>query len=207
MSGHVAPCQAGIGQAVVFLDPICTMDSVGVMLFRMGVRAHMIRISGPSESNPIRGSLSVGPGIAWLLALFLGCTAGPAQSQTTAATGDVSPAAAPAAIQSLDGMNFRGPVGMKGKPRRREDSFIFEDGQFISENCKAQGFTPDAYWVRQEGDAIHFRAELKSPEHGTIVYEGQLRGDELEASFVWTKKRWYWNVERDFWFKGKLAKD
>ena len=143
---------------------------------------------------------------ASLVALSFGAFAGGAFSQTSAINPTTSPVAVPATIRILDGRQFRGPVGMKGKPRRREDSFVFKDGQFISENCKAQGFTPGVYWVRQEDGEIHFRAELKSPEHGTIVYKGQVRGDELEASFVWRKDRWYWNVERDYWFKGKLVK-
>lgn len=143
--------------------------------------------------------------VAWLLSLFLGSFAEPALSQTAADMS--SPATPPAINQALDGMEFRGPVGMKGKPRRREDSFIFQDGRFISENCKAEGFLPDIYWVRQDGDTIHFLAELRSPEHGTMVYRGRIHGDELDARFVWTKKRWYWNIEREYWFKGKLTKD
>jgi hypothetical protein len=107
-----------------------------------------------------------------------------------------------AGIQILDGMSFSGPVGPKGKPTRRDDLFLFSDGSFISKNCQELGFTAAPYWVRRSGNIVHFRVELESPEHGTIVYTGQVQGNELEASFAWIKDRWYWTIEREFWFKG-----
>jgi len=48
---------------------------------------------------------------------------------------------------------------------------------------------------------------MVSEEHGLIVYTGSVRGEQMDATYIWTKKRWYWNVRREFWFKGMLVKD
>jgi hypothetical protein len=109
-------------------------------------------------------------------------------------------------IHILDGRTFRGPGGAIGKLAQREDVFLFRGGEFLSRNCQEYGFTAGPYWVREAGGVIHFRAELKSPEHGVMVYEGRVRGDQLEANFTWTKKRWYWTIERDFWFEGRRVR-
>jgi hypothetical protein len=106
-------------------------------------------------------------------------------------------------IHILDGRTFRGAYGPLGKPARREDLFIFSDGRFVSKNCQEYGFTAGPYWVREVGGAVHFRAELTSPEHGVMIYEGRTQGDKLKAKFTWTKERWYWTIQREFWFEGK----
>jgi hypothetical protein len=31
-----------------------------------------------------------------------------------------------------------------------------------------------------------------------------MKGDSMEATFIWTKERWYWDVRREYWFKGDL---
>jgi len=171
------------------------------------MRVRMSKTGDSALWRSTRRWLRFGSRGASLLALFFGTVTGPAFSPASAISPATPPPAVPATIRILDGMRFRGAVGLMGKPRRRDDTFIFQDGWFMSENCKVEGFAPGVYWVRQEGGAIHFKAKLTSPEHGAIVYEGKVRGGEIEASFVWRKERWYWNVEREYWFKGKLVND
>lgn len=42
---------------------------------------------------------------------------------------------------------------------------------------------------------VHFLAEMVSEEHGTIVYTGRILGNDLDATYLWTRDRWYWIVE------------
>lgn len=104
----------------------------------------------------------------------------------------------------LDGMSFVGALGPEGKPGDRDDVIHFADGQFWSDNCVPCGFPPGPYWVRYEGDEIHFRGELRSPESGEFAYSGVVRDDQLTVILKWRKERWYWSIERDFWFEGTL---
>ncbi len=39
----------------------------------------------------------------------------------------------------------------------------------------------------------------------TILWQGVVSGDQIEGSFIWTNRRWYWTFEKEFWFKGKLV--
>lgn len=104
----------------------------------------------------------------------------------------------------LDGMSFVGTLGPDGKPGDRDDVIHFADGQFWSENCVPCGFPPGPYWVRYQDDAIHFRGELNSPESGEFVYSGVVQDDRLTVTMNWRRDRWYWSIERDFWFEGSL---
>lgn len=102
----------------------------------------------------------------------------------------------------LDGMNFVGTLGPEGKPGDREDIIHFADGQFWSENCVPCGFRPGPYWVRVEDDRIHFRGKLSSPESGEFSYTGVVQNNKLTVTMNWRKDRWYWSIDRNFWFEG-----
>jgi hypothetical protein len=104
----------------------------------------------------------------------------------------------------LDGMSFVGTLGPEGKPGDRDDVIHFADGQFLSEGCVPCGFSPGPYWVRFEDEAIHFRGELSSAENGTFSYSGVVQGDRLSVSLNWRKERWYWSIDRNFWFEGTM---
>jgi hypothetical protein len=111
------------------------------------------------------------------------------------------------AISVLDGKSFTGELGLVGKPALTQDLFVFHEGMFASKECEKRCGYPEApYWVRLEGDDVRFKSEavcLKSD--ATMAWEGTVRGDEIEGTIIWTSRRWYWTIEKEFWFKGKLV--
>ena len=122
---------------------------------------------------------------------------------------------APAEIESpdtpqnsiLDGKAFSGELGLLGKPASATDLLLFNDGMFISKGCEKRcGYTAAEYQIRAEGD--HFEVISETPclkSDATILWQGTVKGDEIEGSFTWINKRWYWTFEKEFWFKGKLV--
>ena len=106
----------------------------------------------------------------------------------------------------LDGKRFRSRQYNDDGTPRPWDVLVFNDGKFISENCKPYGFVEGPYWLRYDGDSVHFLAELQSPTHGTMVWRGTVKGEKIEGSLVWTKKRWYWTIIRTFNFTGSIEK-
>ena len=121
----------------------------------------------------------------------------------------------PASVQSdysaklssvLDGQFFAGEMGPMGKGANIEGAWIFDQGMFVSKECEVCGFPKSPYWVRFAEDGIHFMSETQCPKtQATIVWQGIVKDGEVEGTFTWTKKRWYWTIEKEFWFKGKLA--
>ena len=105
--------------------------------------------------------------------------------------------------RSLDGMRFVGPFGTEAETGPEEDVFIFEDGTFVSASCRKFGFEPAPYWMRQDVSGLHFLAELKSGEHGTMRYEGVFDGKVMKAVAFWRKERLYWTIERTYLFTGE----
>ncbi|WP_435103588.1 hypothetical protein [Arhodomonas sp. AD133] len=105
----------------------------------------------------------------------------------------------------LDGMDFVGDFGPAGGPADSRDTLHFRDGRFWSGSCVPCGYPPGAYWVRVTGDGIHFRGELENPEGGRFVYVGVVRDGRIEAHINWRRERWYWTIDRDFRFEGRIA--
>ncbi|MCU7944689.1 MAG: hypothetical protein AB2540_18040 [Candidatus Thiodiazotropha endolucinida] len=103
---------------------------------------------------------------------------------------------------SLDGLQFRGQTGERGKGDHHEDTISFENGQFRSLDCEEWGFGPAPYYAKKSGNLHHFSATLQSPDRGRLIWQGTIRGEEAEASFQWLHKRWYWTIDRHYWFKG-----
>ncbi len=118
--------------------------------------------------------------------------------------------AVPAASDSddshpLEGMVFIGYAGPKGEDADGEDQIIFRDGLFLSTSCVKYGFETAPYTAVQKTDGIHFESVVVSPDHGVIEWKGVVRDDRAEATFLWTKKRWYWfDAHEESWFEGKL---
>ena len=106
----------------------------------------------------------------------------------------------------LDGKNFSGPTGEKGKKVHHEDVLSFSDGKFTSSECFQYGFKGGPYTATVEADAIHFYAETTSPTHGKMVWQGTLKSGTLDVTYTWTKDRWFWTTFREYWFKGSLVK-
>lgn len=108
----------------------------------------------------------------------------------------------------LDGMTFNGALGPDGKPKDIPDSFVFENGTFVSKECELRCKYPARpYFVRTNGDQIEFISETKCPyKDAKITWRGTIEGDTIKGKSTWVVKRWYWTVENNFEFEGKLAK-
>jgi hypothetical protein len=109
-----------------------------------------------------------------------------------------------AAFSSIENRRFVGPMGVIGEPNPSDDVFIFKDGKFVSQGCLNWGFSPAPYWLRQEADGLHFFAELTSPDHGQMRYQGVYDGQKIKGNVTWKKERWYWTTEREYRFTGAL---
>lgn len=106
----------------------------------------------------------------------------------------------------LDGMVFSGEFGVSGKDALNTDTWIFEDGTFMSKKCEECGFPRGVYSTRREGDRIIFEAETPCPvTDATLVWRGAVEDGRIEGVYTWTKHRWYRTIEKDFWFEGTLA--
>lgn len=107
--------------------------------------------------------------------------------------------AAFASWSPLDGKRFDGEMlSGEGKVLSSKEKLVFQNGRFASEACKEFGFGEGPYWLRVENNKIHFIAETVSPTNGAMHWKGTITGGQVDASFVWTKKRWYWTIEREF---------
>lgn len=115
-----------------------------------------------------------------------------------------TPEAVTVSSHALDGKTYFGQNGSKGKPADHDDEFIFKDGMFRSTSCDKYGFTEGRYETTEAEGIIYFKAATASPSHGQMFWEGQIDGDSLEGTFVWTKERWYWDIRKDYWFKAAL---
>lgn len=107
----------------------------------------------------------------------------------------------------LDGLRFQGQTGEQGKGDHHEDVITFDNGRFRSLDCENWGFGPAPYTATKEGDAYHFSATLRSDDRGTLGWRGTIRGDSAEARFRWLHERWYWTIDRQYWFKGTRQAD
>jgi hypothetical protein len=122
-----------------------------------------------------------------------------------AATLGVMPAVAQEAPGILDGKVFVGAIGDKGKEASDQDEIRFMNGRFHSVGCEEWGFSDAPYTARMDGDLVRFKAVTVSPQDGKIEWDGTVKGDTLEATYVLIKERWYWkdaHVEK--WFNGSL---
>jgi len=102
----------------------------------------------------------------------------------------------------LDGMEFRGVTGEQGKGQDHEDTISFKDGVFRSLDCEDWGFGTAPYNVERVGDSYHFSAILLSSNRGRLEWRGTITGDTAEATFRWRHERWYWDIDRQYWFMG-----
>ena len=110
-------------------------------------------------------------------------------------------------ISMLEGKAFEGELGLLGEPARSTDVAIFNDGMFVSKKYQELcGYTSGEYWLRKQGDQIQVKAMTPCLiSDATILWQGVVSGDQIEGSFIWTNRRWYWTFEKEFWFKGKLV--
>jgi hypothetical protein len=119
----------------------------------------------------------------------------------TTATGDDSSNA----MAMLEGKVFVGHTGPLNGPVNGEDEVVFRNSRFLSTACDKWGFDSAGYAATVQPDGIHFTSVTKSPKHGQILWKGVVSGDTINATYLWTKERWYWfNAREERWFKGKL---
>lgn len=118
------------------------------------------------------------------------------------AAGTVTAAATVSAADALDGLRFAGQTGEKGKRDHHADTITFKDGVFRSLDCENWGFGPAPYTVEERGGAYHFRSTLLSPKRGRLEWTGKIVGDKATATFRWRHERWYWTIDREYWFDG-----
>lgn len=114
----------------------------------------------------------------------------------------VAGAASASQDSALDGLTFKGQAGEQGKSDHREDAIAFEGGLLRAHNCEKWGFRPARYTIKKEGDSYHFAATLQSPDKGILEWRGTITGNAATATFRWQHNRWYWNIDRRYWFKG-----
>ena len=104
----------------------------------------------------------------------------------------------------LDGKSFLVRTGEKGKEADHDDFLIFWDRTFVSSGCVEIDFRKSTYSATREKDGIRFHAETVSPTHGKMIWEGTVRGDVVDATARWIHKRWYWTIDREYWYRGRL---
>lgn len=107
----------------------------------------------------------------------------------------------------LDGMVFVGMLGPDGQPLDTADTFVFENGTFVSKECELRcKYPPRPYFVRAAGDRMEFISETKCPyKDAWITWRGTVEGDRVSGQATWVVKRWYWTVEEVFDFEGRLV--
>ncbi len=145
---------------------------------------------------------------AALLAGFLAASAVALGQQPVRAT-ETGPRSTIDAAALLDGRTFGTSIvraSLAEQSRELGDKLTFSNGMFSSALCKQYNFSDAPYWVRREGDQVHFLAELTSPTDGRMVWKGIIRGDTLEGTMRWTKERWYWTIDTEHKIQGTLEK-
>ena len=105
----------------------------------------------------------------------------------------------------LDGLDFSGTLKSVDGSISLDDTVHFRDGHFWSTGCTKCSFMPGEYWTRRRGSAIEFRGVLESPERGRFDYHGTIEGGKIRAAIHWRKERWYWTIDRDYLFEGRVS--
>ena len=142
-----------------------------------------------------------------LIALSVLCLASP---MPAAQAGDMTPVSKTSLDGErrsiLDGLEFEGEHGPLGKQAMGTDSWVFDKGMFLSKSCLECGFPESPYMVRFEEGKTVFETRTQCPRSdATIVWRGTVEDGRIEGVFTWVRKRWYWTIEKQFWFKGALV--
>ena len=110
-----------------------------------------------------------------------------------------------AASKILDGRTFIVKTGARGGQASDEDDLSFRDGKFYSSSCIVWDFGGGDYSTRVQGETIYFEAITLSKKHGRIEWSGEINGEKISGTYIWTKQRWYWkDARQEKWFEGKL---
>ena len=97
-------------------------------------------------------------------------------------------------VGALDGRSFE-VMGVDTESGAvLEDLLIFRDGKFQSVDCQNYcDFGWSDYQTKEIEGVIHFtvRTVCADAPH-TVVFYGQVDGDDITADGTWTTRRWYW---------------
>ena len=145
-----------------------------------------------------------------LLALSVACLAQVVPAAPAARAGDMTPVSKTALTgetrSTLDGRVFEGEFGALGKEAKGSDGWVFDKGMFLSQSCLECGFPESPYRVRLENGKTHFETLTQCPRtDATISWRGTVEEGRIEGVFTWVRKRWYWTIEKQFWFRGTLV--
>ena len=109
----------------------------------------------------------------------------------------------------LDGLTFTSRNSQFGKPGDHSDTLIFKDGTFVSTDCEKNcNYPAQAYFTRRVGEKIEFISETRClTQDAEIIWRGTVDGKNIEGTYSWRSSRWYWTIEKEFWFKGSLEEN
>jgi len=141
--------------------------------------------------------LIVGSAVAWALSPQIPPTNDPEQSASSEK----------GTSGLLDGMTFFSRLGPAGKPADVQDDLVFANGKFFSAECDRRcGYPPGPYYVRRMGDKIEFISESQCKhKDATLSWKGTVENGTIKGRILWTVERWYWTIEKELWFEGKLV--
>jgi len=105
----------------------------------------------------------------------------------------------------LDGRTFIGLSGEMLDNSKTKEELQFNNGELFSVQCAQWDFSAANYTAKKDGDTITFSATTTSPKGGQIKWQGTIQGNTINATFTWTKERWWWtDAKIAYWFKGEL---
>lgn len=107
----------------------------------------------------------------------------------------------------LDGLSFVGKLKSADGSIELDDTLHFSEGHFWSAGCIRCSFMPGAYWSRTAGSSTEFHGVLESPERGSFTYRGRVQDGRVEVKIYWLRERWYWTVDRDYVFEGRVEEN
>ncbi|MBJ3764553.1 hypothetical protein ILP92_17600 [Maribius pontilimi] len=95
---------------------------------------------------------------------------------------------------ALDGRSFDILGTDEGSGAVLEDLLIFKDGTFQSVDCQNYcDFGWSDYRTKEIDGVIHFAVTTICPDAPhTVVFYGQVDGDDITLDSTWTTRRWYW---------------
>jgi len=104
----------------------------------------------------------------------------------------------------LDGKTFVAESGEQGKKAEGpKDEVLFRDGKLHSAGCDPYGFADGPYTTMTHSDGTMFHAVTQSAKEGKIEWSGMVRGETIEANYVWSKPG---QKPITYWLKGTLKK-
>ena len=96
--------------------------------------------------------------------------------------------------RELDGMSFEIAGRDVGSGAELENRIFFRDGTFQSADCQEYcDFGWSEYQTKVIDGVVHFTARTICPDAPhTVVWYGQVTGDNVSIDGTWTTRRWYW---------------